>query len=236
MRTPAPADSLLATLTDLLLPAGCAGCGQPGRAVACPACLAALGPLRRAAPLPRAGAPPVFALAEWDGAVRAMVLAHKESGRTALARPLGAALAVAVGAAAGSATSRAVIAVVPVPSRPGAARARGHDPLRRTARAAVTFLRAAGVRAVLVPALHHERRVADQAGLSAVDRAANLAGAMAARARRVPAGARVVVVDDVVTTGATLAEAVRALEEAGVQVVGTAVIAATRRKRDGPVG
>jgi predicted amidophosphoribosyltransferase len=75
--------------------------------------------------------------------------------------------------------------------------------------------------------LEHRRRVADQAGLSAADRAANLSGAL--RARYDLRGLRLIVVDDVMTTGATLAEATRALREAGAKVPAAAVIAATTR-------
>ena len=103
-------------------------------------------------------------------------------------------------------------------------RARGHDHALRLARAAAA---AGGGRAaaLLVPA----RAVADQGGLGAQERAANLAGAL--RVRRPLHGLPVVVVDDVVTTGATLVEAARALREGGAAVRGCAVLAATQRSR-----
>jgi predicted amidophosphoribosyltransferase len=78
--------------------------------------------------------------------------------------------------------------------------------------------------------LRPAERLADQAGLTADERAANLAGALRGRWR---AGVRtppVVVVDDVLTTGATARESQRALEVAGFQVVGIATVAATRRR------
>jgi predicted amidophosphoribosyltransferase len=83
-----------------------------------------------------------------------------------------------------------------------------------------------------VQALQHRRRVADQAGLTATARSANLTGAL--RARLDLRGVRVIVVDDVVTTGATLTEAARALRAAGAEVPAAAVIAATERHTGGP--
>jgi predicted amidophosphoribosyltransferase len=86
-------------------------------------------------------------------------------------------------------------------------------------------------------ALRLRRRVADQAGLDATARAANLRQALGVPDRRVPdvEGRAVVVVDDVVTTGATLAEAIRALREAGAVVLGASTVAATQRRQGAPL-
>jgi ComF family protein len=206
---------VLADLLDLVLPRDCAGCSVPGRTL-CPRCAEAL-TARPAAcgPTPApAGMPPLVAAAAYDGVVRSLLLAHKERGRLALAGPLGRALA---GAAA--VHGRGLV-LVPVPSSPASVRARGHDHARRLAQVAGRRL---GVRAAAV--LVQGRGVEDQSGLDAAARAANLAGAL--RARRRLDGLRVVVVDDVVTTGATLAEAARALTAAGADVSGAAVVAAT---------
>jgi predicted amidophosphoribosyltransferase len=92
---------------------------------------------------------------------------------------------------------------------------------------AARVLRAGGMRVEAVNALRHRRRVADQAGLSVGERAANLVGALEAVG---VAGRRVVVADDVITSGATAAEAVRALRAAGAEVMGVAVVAATKKR------
>ncbi len=222
---------LRVTLTDLVLPAPCAGCGDASAASACAQCLADLGPPRAVSrqSVHPTGLPRAFCLSEWSGPARELVLAHKERSRTGLARPLGRALAPAVVLAAGG-PDRAVL-LVPVPSRPGARRARGHDPVARTATAAAAALRTAGVRAQAVSLLRHARAVGDQAGLTATQRARNLAGALAARpgAAAVAPGFDLVLIDDVLTTGATLTEAARALRVAGRPVSGAAVVAAVLR-------
>jgi predicted amidophosphoribosyltransferase len=205
-------------LLDLVLPRRCAGCTVPGRAL-CAGCRAALAapPLGLVDDGPRR-LPPLAAAAPYAGAVRGVLLAHKEHGRLALVKPLSAALAAAVSCL----DPPGGTVVVPVPSSVAAVRERGHDHAGRLARATAHRLSLPS-RPLLTPL----RAVADSAGLGAAERAANLRGALAAR-RRLD-GLPVLVVDDVVTTGATLREAVRALRAAGAQVHGVAVVAVTAR-------
>lgn len=216
---------------DLLLGGACVGCRRPGLAL-CQQCAGGLVRMPFAtAPDPTPpGWPLTYAVNDYDGVVKAAILAHKEDGRLALARPLGSALAWAVlGLLSAAPHPVASLTLVPAPSSPSAVRSRGHDPLLRIARVAVRRLRDAEVAANCAPVVAAVRRVADQSGLSAVDRTRNLAGAFRV-SRGAPTGC-VVVVDDVVTTGATAAETTRALRAAGVDVRGVAVVAATARRR-----
>ncbi|MBU7598663.1 ComF family protein [Streptomyces sp. P38-E01] len=137
------------------------------------------------------------------------------------------------GAAAGS--GERTVLLVPVPSSRRSVAARGHHPTLRLARAAAARLRAENTDTELLPALGLARRTTDQAGLTAEQRAANVRGAFAVRAgaESLLRGRRVVLGDDLLTTGASLAEAARAVRAAGGTVVGAAVVAAPRGSRAG---
>lgn len=225
---------MLRSLLELVLPQRCAGCGGAGGPL-CPGCAAELGRPgpRRPSPAP-AGLPGCWSAAAYDGVARRVILAYKERGRTVLAPPLAACLAEVADAAlrdpgaAADAVDRAGVVLVPVPSARAARRARGHDPVRTLTVLAARVLAGRGRPVAVAPVLAQRRRVADQAGLSAAGRAANLRGAFGVTGP-VPPG-RCVLVDDVITTGATLAEAARALGAAGAPPRLAITVAATRRQ------
>ena len=205
-------------LADLVLPRRCVGCLRPG-AVLCPACAPNALDARQVV---LADGTVVVAAGDYDGALRRAVLAYKERGRRDLARPFAALLGRAL-------SGMAPGVLVPVPSTSAAARARGGDHVARLVRHTA---RLAGRPARRALWLH--RDPADSTGLSAADRLANISGAMAATPGH---GRPAVLVDDVVTSGATLAEALRALRAARWRPVGAVVLAATPRRhpaRDTP--
>ncbi|WP_322921367.1 ComF family protein [Nocardioides renjunii] len=231
---------------DLFLGSRCVGCDEPGRML-CPSCRTALS--RRAAvawptPVPDGLVVP-WATETYDGAVRALVVGHKDRGQWSHRRVLGELLAEAVRAAVSDLEDpgREPLLLVPVPSRPGAGRQRGYEATAALVRAAAARLRRGQRRRVVVTApLLVSRGAADQAGLDAGGRAANVhrsmhcpSRALARVARRWPRG-HVVVCDDVLTTGATAREAQRALEAVGLRPLAIAAVAATRRRggSDGP--
>ncbi len=232
-------------LLDLWLGGRCVGCGRGGRSL-CPGCGPTLPASSRPAwpqPTPAGLAPP-YAAGEYAGVVRAAVLGHKERRILALSRPLGRSLAAAVeGALRHTSPGDArPVALVPVPSRPGSVRSRGHDPTRSITRHAAAALREAGWCVEVPPLLATRPGTKDQAGLDAAARAANLHRSMRvaprplgrlARWGPVSRGLRLVVCDDVLTTGATAREAQRALESVGLTVTAIAAVAATRRRRPG---
>lgn len=212
---------------DAALPAACVGCGREGPPL-CEVCVPALD-RRLDAP---AGVPiglpgdlpaPLLQLdwcAPFTGTARSALHAIKYAGEQRLAEPLGAAVArrwarIGVGADI----------VTHVPVHADRARTRGYDQAALIARAAARHL---GLPyATLVT---RERATIAQFDLDRGDRAANVAGAFAAGLGHAsdPVGRWVLLVDDVVTTGATLAACAQALEQAGALATSAVTVARER--------
>jgi predicted amidophosphoribosyltransferase len=235
-------DSLVDAAVDLLLGSQCVGCHQPGRLLCPDCCDRVQEPARIAWPSPvPAGLVAPWTAAEYADVARALVLGHKERAMHGLRGLLSDLLARAVrGALDDAAAADLPVVLVPVPSRPGTVRSRGHDPTWTITRGAAVRLRRQGYDVRPLRMLRLRMRVVDQAGLDAGQRAANLAGSMwcPSRSLRRLAGpptrrrteALLVVCDDVLTTGATAREAQRALQTSGLSVLAVATAAATRKR------
>lgn len=223
---------LIVPAADLLLGARCAGCGGPALQL-CRSCGVVIRPdpqvvwpdpasrvLRCPTPVPPMASGPHAAL------LRRVVLAWKEEGVTRLTGVLAHHLAAAV---VPHVLEGRPVVLVPVPTSRRSKRVRGCDLVDELARAAARLLRSTEVDVTVEQSLAYTRVTRDQAGLDADERRLNVDGAF--RVVRAPTGTRdVVVVDDVLTTGATATEAVRALSAAGRRPVGIAVVAATPRR------
>jgi ComF family protein len=213
---------------DLALPASCAGCGQEGDAL-CRECRPALDVRLAADPGVPIGLPadlpaPLLQL-EWcapfTGVTRRALHVLKYDGERRLAPLLGAAVARRW-ARAGAAGD----ALVPVPASPDRVRERGYDQ-------AALIATEAGRRLGL-PVLHvleRARATTAQFDLDRAARATNLVEAFRVggdAARLTIAGRWLVLVDDVVTTGATLAACASALIDAGALAVSAVAVARER--------
>ena len=244
-----PWTALMTDAVDLALGRACALCDIPGRAL-CLTCLEdircvpehlLLSPLtfdppdRAAAGHPARGhvppghAPPGRYAVPYQGAASTLILDYKERGNRALTQGLGILLADAVDALATEDLdhhSDSSLTLVPVPGhpRPG----RGFHALPRLLRPAVRSLRRAGYDVQVQPLLRQVRRHGALKRMGRRERRRSVSGSMAATSL-IPAPGPVVIVDDVVTTGTTLLEAVRALRAGGVRVSGVAAIAHTIR-------
>lgn len=208
---------LLTDLLDLVLPAGCAGCGAAG-AQWCVLCAATVGRPLSVVGLP--GVPPTLAVGVYEGPLRKALLAYKERGRRGLVGPMAGMLADAM-----RSRTPPRCWLVPAPSRPAAARARGGDHVQALAELAAECLAAPGSAVGVSTALRMRPGVRDSVGLDPAAREANLRGRVVVRTEELPPpGAGVVLMDDVITTGSTLRACVAALRAGGVAVSGAVVL------------
>ncbi len=216
-------------ILDLAFPPSCAGCWTEGEAI-CPRCWPAVVSRLEAPPGVPIGLPseipaPLLQLewcAPYGNVVRKALHQLKYSGERRLAEPLGIAVALRWQRAGQGAEI-----VVPVPVHAERARQRGYDQAELIARVAARELNLP-----LVVALERQRATRPQFELGHEKRAANVAGAFALRpdARMCAAvrGRWALLVDDVVTTGATLAACADALVDGGAFAVSAVTVAHER--------
>ncbi|HEY6957273.1 MAG TPA: phosphoribosyltransferase family protein [Candidatus Limnocylindria bacterium] len=194
-------------MIDVLLAPRCAGCDRPG-AWLCVECRDACDPIRRGR---------LHAAGTYGGPLARAIRRFKYEGERGLASELGALVARCM--AADMARGRVLDAVVPAVLHVSRARERGYDQAALLA-AAVSAPCGLPLRAPL----RRVRASRPQVDLDRAARAANLRGAFVAEAGALR-GLRVALVDDVATTGATLAAATGALRAAGVRDVRCYVVA-----------
>jgi predicted amidophosphoribosyltransferase len=209
---------------DLVLPLECGGCGAPSTRW----CAACADELAIGLDAPRVVTPridpqvPVFALGRYAGARRRAIVAMKDRGRADLVAPLARSLALGVHRLLLWGLLDVPLTIVPAPTRGWSARHRGGDPVTRIAASAT----AGHPDIAVVRALRMTALARDSAGLNSAARERNIAGRVRLGRRRPPAHCEVLVVDDIVTTGATARESVRVLQRAGARVSAVLALAA----------
>ena len=218
--------TLISEVLDLALGRSCVSCRTPGP-VLCARCLLALRGLARRIH-DDGGTVPIAAAGPYRGLGRDMVLEYKERGVRALAPALGLLLADAVEAL----QIDGHVWLVPIPSHRRSAR--GFDAVGPLARSAAEHLRARGRSAGVLPLLRRSRDHGPLKERGREDRRLLVDGSFDTRAWLLPASGSTVVVDDVVTTGATIAEACRALTAAGLAPRGAAAVCSVSRDTWGP--
>lgn len=197
---------------DLLFPPRCVGCGRVG-AVWCDSCAHTLDSLPVTVRVRDVQGVQVIASGTHDGLLQEAVQGLKYHGLRTLAHPLGARVADAVGS-----MGQAFDIVIAVPSPPQRLRLRGYNQAQLIAESTAQRLGAV----CLTDALTRTRETRSQVGLTRAERSQNVSGAFIAYPERVR-GLRVLIIDDVCTTGATLAACAAALRDAEA----SAVLAAT---------
>lgn len=222
--------ALMTTLLDLVLPRPCPGCGGPQPW--CAACAGTLSGRPRRIIVPEGVMPtftlpaPAYALSRYGGPVRSAILAGKEKGRRDLPPLLGGALGAGLERLLQISVVTEPLWLVPAPSTAASARRRGGDPVTRMTVAAAQQLAADGRKVGVAACLTTQRRVRDSVGLDQAQRLANLQGRISYRRSAAPAiRESVVLVDDVLTTGATSATSCQVLADHGRPVQAVLVLA-----------
>lgn len=217
-------------LLTLIWPTECVGCGLENRDF-CAICLTevhSLGPLLQGETLLGIGTP-VFAYGVYDGPLRSLLVAYKHEGRVGFVRHLAPLLGEGVRAAMKSHGGVSPLLLVPVPSRASRVRERGYHHLDELLRAALR--RQSASRSRILHALKPQRGRTGQVGLDVAGRERNASLLSVRRSKIAMLRNRdVVLVDDVITTGATVRAAKNALEQAGARVISVvSLCVATRR-------
>lgn len=195
-------------LLDLLLPTRCALCGTLGSSI-CNDCNAdfELDPREVSREHLHGWVATSFGVKE-----QKVLHAFKENGQTSLTGFIAAPVAAVL---TGWSSHAEPTILVPVPSSRENYKKRGFMPTRLLAK---RICNTSGQGSAVVDSLRFRRSVADQASLSSESRRANLVGSMSADSR--VSGRRVLLFDDVITTGSTILEASRAVTQAGGNVLG----------------
>jgi len=230
-----------------VFPEECRICGRRlddmGRVPVCAGCLSALQPLlaehfcaacrtpfQNRFPLDELGRCPLcrlglrgydaaYSFGAYEGVLRELIHLFKYGRMRSLARPLGDYLASAIP------LDQGFDVIVPVPLHWRRRLARGFN---QAALLAGAVARRYAV--PVAPAVKRRRSTGNQAGLSNAARRANVAGAFAVRRPQQVRGRRVLLVDDVLTTGATASACAGALKRAGAAYVAVLTLARTDRR------
>lgn len=221
--------ALTTSLFDLTLGRCCAGCDRPG-SMLCASCAEALRPsvrLRRDVDLNDVVEDlriPVVCALDYRGVVRRILYRYKDHGIRQLAVAVAPALIASITyAAVRAGVSSSTVVLVPMPTRRSSIRRRGFDATALVVRRAAANVEVAGVE----PILRDIRSGASAKKAGAREREHGAIDAFHIAARTHSPHAPAILVDDIVTTGATIREAASTLVLAGVHVVAVATIAGT---------
>ena len=208
---------LLQNLNELIFPSRCIGCGELGLSL-CSLCRKSWHPHYYLRNIGKDSASELTVISSviYSGVAQKIILGAKESH----IRQCDHLVAEAITHALQRFLTRTTIDfLIPVPSQKSAIRQRGREFLVE-----ISEQVSSSCDIPVVNILSHNRRVKDQSGLDLQERWNNVEGAFVVEREHGIHG-NVLLIDDLVTTGATLCEAARALRYAGIKVIGAVTAA-----------
>jgi predicted amidophosphoribosyltransferase len=213
---------LFSDLKYLLFPTRCFGCRELGYSI-CSECRQQWNPHRYQSRVTNLA---VYSAITYSPIAKNILLAAKEQGVKSADQLVRNAVSVSIHELFKKYPS---CALVPIPSSASSNRRRGRDFINEIA---ISVARDLGV--AVLPLLEHQRKIRDQSKLNVSNRHQNLAMALSIKPqfRGNYSGERVVILDDLVTTGATIGEANRALTRGGFKVQAAATACVALRRRD----
>jgi predicted amidophosphoribosyltransferase len=213
---------LFSDLKYLLFPTRCFGCRELGYSI-CSECRQQWNPHRYQSRVTNLA---VYSAITYSPVAKNILLAAKEQGVKSADQLVRNAVSVSIHELFKKYPS---CALVPIPSSASSNRRRGRDFINEIA---ISVARDLGV--AVLPLLEHQRKIRDQSKLNISNRHQNLAMALSIKPqfRGNYSGEKVVILDDLVTTGATIGEANRALTRGGFKVQAAATACVALRRRD----
>ncbi|NEG96126.1 ComF family protein [Bifidobacterium sp. SMB2] len=221
--------TLLRLIRDIMLPRGCAGCDAPDERL-CATCAAGFRRrVVRAVPATMCSSGRVLACGWYRGGVRRAILRWKDHGDEEITPDLASMMRERArnGAVEQLVDADRRVVVVPVPSSPKSLRRRGRSHVVPLARAVCAHLTSCGLDAVVMPALSITGVQAKSVQRSRPgQRAARLSGHIHVRNPETLRGGQILLVDDIVTTGATIRQCSQTLQDHDATVVAAMTLAA----------
>jgi predicted amidophosphoribosyltransferase len=196
----------LKSLQQLIYPASCLVCQEPNHLI-CPSCISTWQQPIKTGQIKKI---PIYFSAYYSAESAKIILSAKENGNTIARQLLANAISNAIERVISDFKLQESITLTTIPSRKSAIRKRGRDHINQLAAEVISLVKIDGIEISNLNILQLNKSIEDQSKLNKGERAANLSGAYLAISPETPPK-NLIIIDDLITTGASVQEAVRAL-------------------------